>query len=65
GPADCCVTAVQTVAEAIEDPQFEARGLVAEAVHETEGRFRQTGPVWAATSRPDRPYPVRDGAVTD
>lgn len=65
GPADCCVSAVQTVAEAIEDPQFEARGLVAEAVHETEGRFRQTGPVWAATSRPDRPYPVRDGAVTD
>mgnify|MGYP001813857356 CR=1 FL=1 len=36
-----------------------------EAEHATEGVFRQTGPVWAGTTKPDGPYPVRDGAVTD
>jgi alpha-methylacyl-CoA racemase len=65
GPADCCVAPVLTVAEAIDDPQFVARGMVVDADHVAEGRFRQTGPVWAGTSRPDGPYPVREGTVTD
>ena len=65
GPADCCVAAVKTVAEAIDDSQYVARDLVVEAEHETEGRFRQTGPVWAGTSRPEGPYPVREGTATD
>ncbi len=65
GPADCCVTAVNTVAEAVDDEQYIARGLVVEAEHATEGRFRQTGPVWAGTTRADGAYPVRDSSVTD
>ena len=65
GPADCCVAPVNTVAEAVDDPQYAARGMVVEAEHATEGVFRQTGPVWAGTTGPDGPYPVRDGAVTD
>lgn len=65
GPADCCVAPVNTVAEAIDDPQYVAREMVVDADHATEGRFRQTGPVWAGTSKPDGPYPVREGTVTD
>ena len=65
GPADCCVAPVNTVAEAIDDPQYAARGMVVEADHELEGRFRQTGPVWAGTTRPDGPYVVREGTATD
>jgi alpha-methylacyl-CoA racemase len=65
GPADCCVAPVLTVAEAIDDPQFVARGMVVDADHATEGAFRQTGPVWAGTSKPDGAYPVREGTTTD
>ena len=54
-----------TVAEAIDDEQYVARGLVVDADHVTEGRFRQTGPVWAGTSAPDGPYAVREGTATD
>jgi alpha-methylacyl-CoA racemase len=65
GPADCCVAPVNTVAEATHDQQYIARGMVVEADHATEGIFRQTGPVWAGTTPPDGPYPVREGTVTD
>ena len=65
GPADCCVASVNTVAEAIDDEQYSARGLVVEADHVNEGRFRQTGPVWAGTTRVDGAYPLRDAGVTD
>ena len=65
GGADCCVAPVNTVAEAVDDPQYAARHMVVEAEHETEGLFRQTGPVWAGTTTPDGPYPVRETTVTD
>ena len=65
GPADCCVAAVNTVMEAIDDPQYVARGMVVEAEHAAEGRFRQTGAVWAGTIAPDHPYAVREGSITD
>ena len=65
GPADCCVAAVNTVAEATSDEQYRARGLVVEAEHVSEGRFRQTGPVWAGTTQVDGAYPLRDSGVTD
>ncbi|MDE0066364.1 MAG: CaiB/BaiF CoA-transferase family protein [Acidimicrobiaceae bacterium] len=65
GPADCCVTAVNTVAEAVEDEQYSARGLIVEADHVTEGGFAQTGPVWAGTNQVDGPYQVRDSGATD
>ena len=65
GPANCCVTAVQTVAEATADPQYRARALLANADHETVGPFRQTGPVWAGTNPAPDAYPVRPRHVTD
>jgi alpha-methylacyl-CoA racemase len=65
GPADTCVAPVNTVAEACEDPQNVARGLVVDAVSETAGAFRQAAPVWAGTTAPDGPYEVRDGTLTD
>jgi alpha-methylacyl-CoA racemase len=65
GPLDCCVAPVNTVAEAIDDPQYTARRLVVEADHQVQGCFRQTGPVWAGTTAPEGPYPVRDSTITD
>ncbi len=65
GPADTCVTEVNTVAEAITDEQYVARGVVADAVHAEAGPFRQAAPVWAGTDMPDGPYRIRDGALTD
>ncbi|MFN8052477.1 MAG: CaiB/BaiF CoA-transferase family protein [Acidimicrobiales bacterium] len=65
GPADTCVAPVNTVAEAVADEQYVARGDIADAVHVTEGPFRQAAPIWAGTVTPDAPYEIRDGAVTD
>jgi alpha-methylacyl-CoA racemase len=65
GPADTCVSEVNSVAEALGDEQYLARRLVVDAVHATEGPFRQVGPVWAGTERPVDPYPIREGEVTD
>ena len=58
GPADTCVAPVNTVAEAVVDEQYGARGSVVDAVHVTEGPFRQSAPIWAGTVAPD-------GAVRD
>ena len=65
GPADCCAAPVNTVAEAVDDEQYAARGLVVEADHAGAGRFSQTGPVWAGTTRVDGAYQLRDAAETD
>ena len=65
GPADTCVAPVNTVAEAVDDAQYVARGLVVDAVHADRGTFRQAAPIWAGTVAPDGPYEVRDAAVTD
>ena len=65
GPANTCVTEVNTVAEAVVDEQYLAREVVVDAVHVAEGPFRQSAPVWAGTVEPDGPYRIRDGAVTD
>ena len=65
GPADTCVAPVNTVAEAVVDEQYVARGLVVDAVSETAGPFRQSAPTWAGTVPPDGPYEIRDGARTD
>ena len=65
GPADTCVAPVNTVAEAVADEQYVARGNIADAVHVTEGPFRQSAPIWAGTVPPSGPYEIRDGAATD
>jgi len=65
GPADTCVAPVNTVAEAVADEQYAARGAVAEAIHVTEGPFRQSAPIWAGTVPPGAPYAIRAATVTD
>lgn len=65
GPADTCVSEVNSVAEAVADEQYVARGVVVDAVSDTDGEFRQSAPVWAGTVAADGPYRVRDGHVTD
>ncbi len=62
--ADCCVSAVNDIAEAVSDPQLLARGGVVEAKHPEAGTFRQLGPVLAG-SGPRRPvYELPDMATT-
>ena len=65
GPANTCVSEVNSVAEAVDDEQYVARGVVADAVHADAGPFRQTAPIWAGTVVPDGPYEIRDAAITD
>ncbi len=65
GPADTCVTEVNSVAEAVVDEQYVERSVVVDAVHVTEGAFRQSAPILAGTVAPAGPYEIRDGAITD
>jgi len=39
--ADCCVSPVQTLEEALADPHFRARGMVVDSVHPTIGALTQ------------------------
>ena len=64
-PGDTCVAPVLSVAELVDHPQFVARGDFAEAVHPTEGRFRQVAPTLAGTVRPEGAVAVPDLAATD
>lgn len=65
GPADCCVAPVNSIAEAVVDDQYEARGAVVPAVHPVAGDFRQLAPIWAGTELPELPVSVPDGGVSD
>jgi crotonobetainyl-CoA:carnitine CoA-transferase CaiB-like acyl-CoA transferase len=40
-PADCCVSPVHTLEEALADPHFRARGMVVDSVHPTLGPLTQ------------------------
>jgi alpha-methylacyl-CoA racemase len=62
---DTCVAPVLTAAEVASDEQFVHRGVVIEAVHPTEGRFRQLGPLLAGMARPIAPIALPDPSVTD
>lgn len=63
--ADTCVAPVNTVAEATNDDQHVARGLVADAIAPDGTPFRQVAPIWAGTVAPEGPYAIRDGLLTD
>ncbi len=66
GPADCCVSPVNSVAESVHDEQYLARDVVIEAEHSQAGRLRQLGPVWAGTSPVvDSPCRLPDPDQTD
>lgn len=63
---DCCVAPVRTVAEALVDPQFEARGAVITAHHPKVGAFQQTAPLYAGTMPPPADgYQLSDAGDTD
>lgn len=63
--ADTCVAPVNTVAEATNDDQHLARGLVADAIAPDGTPFRQVAPIWAGTVAAEGPYAIRDGLLTD
>jgi len=63
--ADTCVAAVQTVPEAVDDPQYAARGAFVHAVHPEHGEFRQVGRTLAGMERTGSPRAVRPTDVTD
>ncbi|MGI9601793.1 MAG: CaiB/BaiF CoA transferase family protein [Acidimicrobiales bacterium] len=54
GPGDCCVSAVLSVPELVDDPHFRARHAFTDVTHPTEGPFRQVNAVLAGQ---------RDGAT--
>jgi alpha-methylacyl-CoA racemase len=64
-PADTCVAPVLTVAELVDDAQFQARGAFVDAQHPAHGAFRQVAPTFAGTASPSGPYRVRDADATD
>jgi alpha-methylacyl-CoA racemase len=64
-PADTCVSAVYAVAELVDDPHLAARGVFAEATHETAGEFRQLGTLLAGTDTGRTSFAVRDTVHTD
>ena len=64
-PANTCVGPVYSVPELVDDPHIVARGLIAEAAHDTKGPFRQLGTVLAGTDTTRHQFRVRDGAITD
>ena len=64
GAHDTCVAPVNTVAEAVVDPQHQARGLVVDAVDSVAGPFKQSAPIWAGTVPATAPYVVPDPSVT-
>jgi alpha-methylacyl-CoA racemase len=65
GPADTCVAPVLSVAELVDDPQFNARGAFVEAVHPRHGSFRQVAPTLAGMDRPGAAYAVHEADHTD
>ena len=65
GPADCCVAPVNTVAEAVLDEQYRARGAVTKVEHPQAGMLEQVAPVWAGASPADSPCSLPDLGVTD
>ena len=65
GPADCCVAPVNTVAEAVLDEQYRARGAVTKVEHPVAGPMEQIGPVWAGAQPADGVHHLPDPAATD
>jgi len=65
GPADCCVAPVLSVAEAMADEQYEARGALVAAHHPTGGDVTMVAPPFAGQSRPAAPVTLPDWTRTD
>lgn len=65
GPSNTCVTEVNSVAEAVANEQYVARGVVTDARADGAGEFRQSAPIWAGTNPPEEPYEIRSGDISD
>ena len=65
GPADTCVAPVNTVAEAVADEQYGARGVVVDAVSSPTGRSGSPRPSGPAPSRRTAPTRSATARVTD
>jgi alpha-methylacyl-CoA racemase len=64
-PADTCVAPVLDITEVVTEEQFIARGDYVDAVHPTQGTFRQVGALLAGQERPTEPYELSDSDSTD
>jgi len=64
-PADTCVSPVYTVPELVTDPHVVARGVIAEAKHDSAGTFRQLGTLLAGTDTTRSTFELRETNVTD
>lgn len=67
GPADCCVAPVLSVAEAVVDGHYTARGALMDAHHPTAGDLRMVAPPFAGQQRPaaeDPPVELPDWTTT-
>lgn len=62
---DACVAPVNTIPEVAGDPQLTLRGVIVEAEHPTQGRFRQLGPLLAGQDPIVGVVAVPDVTVTD
>lgn len=61
---DTCVSPVLSVAEAVDDEQYAARGMYAPVTHPSEPAFRQVAPTFAGMPRSES-YAGRDMSQTD
>ena len=64
-PADTCVAPVVDITEVVQDPQYNARNGIVDAVHPTQGTFRQVGAMLAGQQPPDGAYTLPDTSTTD
>jgi alpha-methylacyl-CoA racemase len=64
-PNDTCVAPVQSIAEVVRDPQFQARGAFGEALHPERGRIRQLAPALAGMPRPAEPPRLPQPGATE
>jgi crotonobetainyl-CoA:carnitine CoA-transferase CaiB-like acyl-CoA transferase len=59
------VAPVQSIAEVVRDPQFQARGAFGEALHPERGRIRQLAPALAGMPRPAEPPRLPQPGATE
>ncbi|HLT77379.1 MAG TPA: CaiB/BaiF CoA-transferase family protein [Ferrovibrio sp.] len=62
---DSCVTPVNSIAEVVDDPQFQARGAFIDVEHPEHGRYRQLGPLLAGAAPVTGTVKLPSGSATD
>src|SRR5690606_29412167 len=62
---DSCVTPVNSIAEVVDDPQFQARGAFIDVEHPEHDRYRQLGPLLAGAAPVTGTVKLPSGSATD